>query len=437
MNKFITGEQFNVGVKQVATALDTKIKSLPERNVVNEISNPLTMSPLEYGYFKMSDNQTGTFVSETTKILFDTVVDGNMSINDGAVRLRKGVTYSIESGVQCVLSSATNIAYTLKDLTHNKGIIKAGLVAASNTGHIIGQPNISIIYTPEEDIDIALVVNDNRITMIYNSSSYFTIKEIRNNPVNQYGGFETEVLFEGASSLGINKFSSPIEKNNYVYIESSNEDVVPKRISPIMTSNTEPSPYEVTASSCRSGGYAIWKAFNGTNSGTYDGWSPSGDSGWIQIKLDKPEVVNGINIASRGTTTVTGPKDFIVYGSNDGAEYDPLCTVTNFEKITSGKSARVAFKNEKAYQYYKIDISSGYGSTTPVSVGYIELIYMLDGVKSVDLSKIVYFSGDVKLNDLSMLIYSDSFEVLDGGSTITKVAVIKGQLPSLLCGGEF
>ncbi|MFJ6207308.1 discoidin domain-containing protein [Lysinibacillus sp. NPDC092081] len=131
-----------------------------------------------------------------------------------------------------------------------------------------------------------------------------------------------------------------------------------------MTSNTAPSPLVVSASSEFNSNYLAWKAFNGTNNGSYDYYSSAiGTTGWIQIKYDKKVHANIVELSAFKDTQQLAngmPKDFNILGSNDGTNFVRLAELRNQTWI-NGETKKYKFRNSNEYQYYRIEALSTNG----------------------------------------------------------------------------
>ncbi len=122
----------------------------------------------------------------------------------------------------------------------------------------------------------------------------------------------------------------------------------------VMTSDVTPSPYVVSASSHES--WAGWKAFDQNN--TDYCWKTSGSSGWLQIDLGSPKTINKYMIQAQNIASNRGyPKDWILYGSNNGSSWVSLHEVTG--QSDPGQSVWVTFSfiNGEPYRYFKLSIS--------------------------------------------------------------------------------
>ena len=139
-------------------------------------------------------------------------------------------------------------------------------------------------------------------------------------------------------------------------------------VTPIMTSNTNPSPYVASASGQDTSYYA-WKAFNGTFSSASDMWCAKFTSiskqypQWIQLDFgeDNELIVNAFGITSRNSGSASSPtyapKEFVFSGSLDGVNWTELGEYTE-TSWGAGEKKQYEVKNNKKYRYYRISIYS-------------------------------------------------------------------------------
>lgn len=134
--------------------------------------------------------------------------------------------------------------------------------------------------------------------------------------------------------------------------------------------------------------YAPWKAFDRTATAESDCWLSSTDqasdsegytNGWIQIKLPEAKVANNVNFVCRNgpnlDTSKTSARNWTLKGSNDGANWTTLLTVTDQIPESIAQSFSYSFENTTAYLYYKVDVTRvGYGGAK-IAIGQLNLIY--------------------------------------------------------------
>jgi len=137
-------------------------------------------------------------------------------------------------------------------------------------------------------------------------------------------------------------------------------------ITPVMTSNTTPVPYIVSASS-NSSDRLPWMAFNNVSAGSsLDNvvWSTSSTTsfGWIKLDFGKNQKVSHFSMSSHSTVSADGlPKEFVIAGSNNNS---------TFTEIKRFKESTMWNKNEKRtfsldgtynYRYYRLEILDNFG----------------------------------------------------------------------------
>lgn len=145
---------------------------------------------------------------------------------------------------------------------------------------------------------------------------------------------------------------------------------------PTMTSNTAPSG-TCSAESEHSATYAAWKAFN--NDGTTSQWLSTWQAPlpeWIQYDFG-----SGVaHVFRRCVITPWNdvnwrPKDYTIYGSNNGSNWTSLASGTQFDE--TGMAAKTTdFANITAYRYLRITITSRWASANEDGAGIAEIEVM-------------------------------------------------------------
>lgn len=146
-------------------------------------------------------------------------------------------------------------------------------------------------------------------------------------------------------------------------------------ITPVMTSNTTPSPYVVTASSIYSSTYDAWKAFNGTVTDDNDCWATVNGTitGWIKIDFGSSTKIRAVSIQCRTMLTTTSSMNtFILYGSNDNIIFEELKTVANQNYWSPTETRIFKLSESVTFRYYRINIVSNNGSTIYSDIGDIK-----------------------------------------------------------------
>jgi len=145
-------------------------------------------------------------------------------------------------------------------------------------------------------------------------------------------------------------------------------------ITPIMTSNTTPSPY-VVSSNNNWEGYEAWKAFNNTlvNSGdTYLTQSGTTTS-WLKIDFSTTTKVDAFSLYYRNNTTYNEvPKTFILYGSNDDSSYEQIIKVDSQSLWATAEGRLYKFPFSVSFRYYKLNILENNGNLVATAVGLLK-----------------------------------------------------------------
>ncbi len=147
-------------------------------------------------------------------------------------------------------------------------------------------------------------------------------------------------------------------------------------LSRTMTGYSTPAPSIVSASSSLSGGWEAWNAFDGVNSGPYQAWLSNNQTPcWIQYNHASAITSNSYTIIPRwNEETSRCPKDWTIWGSNDGVNFSTLTTVSNQTGWSVNGSRRFTFTNETGYQYYRMNISATNGDNY-CTIGEIQYTY--------------------------------------------------------------
>lgn len=163
----------------------------------------------------------------------------------------------------------------------------------------------------------------------------------------------------------------------------------PKRrelVSPIMTSNTTPSPFVITTSSQYSAAYAGWNAFNGLFSpdAPLNGWATGNNTfststglgtGILTIDMGVPTLVNAYSVWNRYNPLVTNTLgDYTFQGSADGLNWEILHTIVDRPIGLAGQEFSYIIPNTNEYRYYRIYITKiGNRAESYAAIGKIEL----------------------------------------------------------------
>jgi hypothetical protein len=187
-----------------------------------EISNPLVTEPLEYGEFGITTDISTAYALNTSVIL-NKVISGNMSLSNGGVQLKAGKLYEIGISVLMTESSTTlgiDICLCNSATNENIGLLWRGVPATNGTATL---SNFSgKLVSPTADISVSFMTIDQKISSLDSARFTFTVKEVRNMPVNQYGGFESKILFDGnANALGTYTLLDSVENYDFLIVEHS------------------------------------------------------------------------------------------------------------------------------------------------------------------------------------------------------------------------
>ena len=417
--------------------IDNKINDLSQNGgsgdvinniTINEMSNPLTMNPLDYGYFKLSGNISNYVANE--KIPFDNVVDGNMESNNGVITLKAGKTYYIQCGVFLTHSIANQATVLSICDADNGNILLSGARVPSTHSTAHSGNDINGFISPQVDTNIVINSNYN-LTTIHAKYSNLTIQEVRNNPVNQYGGFETDVLFEGKMvNLGEYTLEHSLEDYNYAIVEFFKQDNL-NSLLPVMTSNTTPAPYSVTVSGQYDNSYAGYKMLDG-NLSTF--WSSNTSKGYAIIDFGVETDIDSFSITARNGSLDGTPCDFTLYGSNDNVSFEEIESYTDETNWTASEK-RTFYVGTQKYRYYKLDVTKNNGRVR-LDIALLEFYmtpkeYYVNDTIIIDSNSYGVYNEKCKI-----AISKDKVNVLEK-SSVSKIIGIKGQIPSLLVGGEF
>jgi len=129
------------------------------------------------------------------------------------------------------------------------------------------------------------------------------------------------------------------------------------KVHPYMTAASVPSPYVITPSSETSWGinYKGWRAFDSTEYG----WFSNSNTGSIKIDMGSQTYVKYYSMGKMEYTT-SGPKTWVLEGSNDNSSWDLLDTQTNVPIWVSSESRRYTI-SLSCYRWYRITVSLNHG----------------------------------------------------------------------------
>ena len=184
-------------------------------------------------------------------------------------------------------------------------------------------------------------------------------------------------------------------------------------VTPSMTSDITPSPYEVIPSSAWDGQlYGGYKAFNGTNVDANDCWaSNNGEpNAYIIFNFGENRKVSHFTLTSRNySDTTSSPKSFTILGSNDNIHYTKIKDYTD-NSFKTNETKLFSFDKTVNFKYYKLQVNETNGQpyTTIGELNYLlgkkDAFYL---IKDNGNNKIYNYDKDnnklVEVTDISIL----------------------------------
>lgn len=426
----ITGDSYNSGNDNILPCIKYESTLCINTGTIINTPNPLTTEPLEYGHFTLSADQSSLLVGSVVNL--DTVSEGNLTLSENKVKLTGGKTYSINFYVR--INSGAMLTCELYDYTNDVVITECVTAAAYPNA----APNR--IITPLTDCLVGIRISYiDGADYITKRMSYLTVLEYRNNPVNQYGGFQTEVLFDGNINLpGVYTLQDYVDNYNY-FIFSKKTKTSPNLV-PELTGNSANENYIVSSSSLKSSGQAYW-AFS---SSTGDWYSGAGVNSWLQIKFKQEVRISGFwckCASTSGSSNMFFPKDFIFEGSNDGTTYETITTGT-FPLVGALQIHTVNLDNSAKYSIYRWKFTTAYSSDGSNNPLFSQIQLLGEPVNSIQNQ--IILESDVHepftiFNSTDSMTFEGNTLVVDKilNNYITSIVGYKGELPTLLSGGEF
>ena len=392
-------EANTTSIQTVATAVNSIAKY---QNYVN--------TELEYMHVSMADNTEITVETDTT-IPFGEIIKSNGIGYDSATytfNLKAGKTYKIITSIR-VLNNSGYLYYKTYNVTTSQYIGTDGCIETpSDYDTNIAYKSAEAIIECDIDTDIQIRINniDTSKNITITPISSVLIEEINHqiviDPVeyvNSSKGLEDFPVGNIISRMGIiipkhylmcdgreyNITDYPylaqyIIDNygsaNYFGGDGENTFAVPylemeyNYFSPLMTSNSTPAPYIISASNIYDNSYNSYKAFD-SNMSTE--WCSKSVPAWIKIDLGKPVLLNALKITS-GETTSCCALNFTIEGSNDDTDYIVLKQYSTSAWATA-TTREIAFDAGKIgkYRYIKITVNkvngSSYAEFTDISFG--------------------------------------------------------------------
>ena len=145
-------------------------------------------------------------------------------------------------------------------------------------------------------------------------------------------------------------------------------------VTTVMTSNTAPSPFVVSASSEFNAGYAAWRAFDHlSGSGGSNAWACTGTTGWLKIFIGTACVVTSYTLTASADSQTMMARDWTLQGSNNDATWTIIHSTTNQTGWSAAEMRTYTITSPENYSYYKLDITANNGDTS-IIVGELELL---------------------------------------------------------------
>ena len=183
------------------------------------------------------------------------------------------------------------------------------------------------------------------------------------------------------------------------------------KISPIMTSDTTPSPYVVTRSSVWSApADHAWRIFDGIKTGNEDySWISAANelNPWICVDLGTKTKMTSFKLWL-DTGKNKFPEDFTLQGSNDGTNFTNIKSFTNVSSMAQSSDGEIEFNLDRIaeYRYYKI---------------YVDTLQITGGATYVRIDEWEMFYQDP--SHRNYIKYETTHKVFFGDQTTYKVSV--------------
>lgn len=379
--------------------LSNKVNAL---NVAQKTVN----SELEYYYATKTTSISGVSIKDSNLINYLpylTNITSNLEpsrYNTKGVTLKKSKTYRITFGLARATTSGNGASAYVMDSDGNKLGNRGYFGSNSYSDNII-----DVIYTPTKDISVypALVnLNTNLGSTYYPDCSFFQITEIGREVtidpveyVDSTKGIEDTPVGEIIRTIGnetpkhylmcdgsvyniadyphlAQYFKDTFGSSNAFGGDGTTTFAVPElsepskltKISPIMTSDTTPSPYVVTRSSVWSPeSDHAWRIFDGvkTTSDELYTWISAANElhPWICVDLGTKTKITSFKLWLT-TEKNKFPEDFTLQGSNDGTNFTNIKSFTNVSSMAQASDGEIEFNLDRIaeYRYYKIYVDT-------------------------------------------------------------------------------
>lgn len=196
------------------------------------------------------------------------------------------------------------------------------------------------------------------------------------------------------------------------------------KISPIMTSDTTPSPYRVTRSSVwSSSSDHAWRVFDGVKTGSEDyTWISAANelNSWICVDLGTKTKITSFKLWL-GTDKNKFPENFTLQGSNDGTNFVNIKSFTNVSSMAQASDGEIEFNLDRIaeYRYYKIyvDTLQITAGSTYVKIFEWEMFYQYHLYRNCIKYEPTYFMNLTGVEVTEDLLTNKSFDITTNGVT--------------------
>lgn len=165
-----------------------------------------------------------------------------------------------------------------------------------------------------------------------------------------------------------------LQSNNKIYSLDSIDTLYETK----MTSNTAPSPFVASASSVSDTVRVAYKAFDGVTGTNISYWATAFNPKPMDLTLDfghdNEKFVNRYKMTSSIGAVTSTPKSWVLYGSNNGTNWDLLDKKTEITWSIS-ETKTFSFVNAKKYRMFRMSIGENNGDSRIIidelTFGYI------------------------------------------------------------------
>lgn len=156
-------------------------------------------------------------------------------------------------------------------------------------------------------------------------------------------------------------------------------------ITPAMTDNDAPSPYEVFESghSFTHYGWLVFDHDSGTDWYNYEDGFPY----WVTFDFGagNTKIVTKYRLTASGVDVIRAeraPEDFTLQGSNNNSDWTILDTVTGEISWGVGESREFEIDNSTEYRYYRLNITDTESTTNYIQLAEVEMYETIISVMS-------------------------------------------------------